>query len=196
MAMRMSAAPMLAAQVMAVCVGCSKTDSSGADPQGNPIAQGAIAQTPVAARSAEKSAIPVMTLGPLPAVCALVSDNDMTTSLGAVFAKDNAQPPDPNPSSSTCHYHHQELKLSVGTEPSGKRGYEKAKAVLPGGEDVPDLGDAAYFHHAQDSSDSMGILLVLKGGTLLTLRYDGFNVGRSKLAGEEKLLAAKLVPKL
>jgi hypothetical protein len=188
-AMRTIIAVIVAALVSAV-VACSKTDSSKASRGGGATAQGALPQD-TAVRSAEP-----MAAGQPPAACALVTDDDMTAALGAVFPRSVARTPNLDPAASICQYRNGRRVLTVKLEPVDPSAYEKAKDGLPGGEEIPALGDAAYFHLARNVRVAVGTLLVLKGSKMLTVAYGGFNMDKDKAESDVKALAARLAPKL
>jgi hypothetical protein len=120
----------------------------------------------------------------------------MIAALGVAYTKNPVQPPSPVPSISACHYHNGGLSLTVKTETSDKEGFEKTKSALSGGEVVPGVGEAAYFHATQNMSIVVGSFVALKGRTLLTLNYGGIGVSQDKALAAEKALATRLLAKL
>ncbi len=128
--------------------------------------------------------------------CSLTTEEDMTTALGQVFKKGPVQPPSPYATVSACRYQADGVSLGVRTETLDKNGYNMTKSNLSGGEDVPGLGDAAYFHALENMKVVVGTLLVLKGKTMLSLKYSGLGVEKAKALAAEKALAARLLPKM
>lgn len=184
-------AVVVAALVIAVGVACSKSDSSKASAG----ADGSSAQSVFAQDTAATAAEPIAA-GQPPAACALVTDEDMTAALGAVFPRITGRTRNTNPAASICQYRNRRVVLTVKLEPVDRSAYEKARDGLPGGEEIPALGDAAYFRLAQNVRVAVGTLLVLKGGKMLTLTYGGFDMDKGKAESDEKALAARLAPKL
>jgi hypothetical protein len=184
-------AVVVSALVSAVGVACSKPDSSNTS-----AGKGGSSTRGVAGQDTAAPAAELMAAGQAPAACALVTDDDMTAALGAVFPRITARSPNLDPAASICQYRNRRVFLTVKLEPADPSAYEKAKGGLPGGDEIPALGDAAYFRITQNVRVAVGTLLVLKGGKMLTLTYGGFDMDRSKAESDEKVLARRLAPKL
>jgi hypothetical protein len=97
---------------------------------------------------------------------------------------------------SACHFHGGGVSLTVRTETLDRSGFDATARNLSGGEAVPGMGDAAYFHAQQIESVVIGTFLVLKGKTMLSLTYGGMGMEKGKALAAEKALAARLLPKL
>jgi hypothetical protein len=179
--------------------GCSKKDApqSSATPGASASAQAVLASATAAVLSAARPAMPAATAGEAPpAACSLMTDDDMTAALVKVFAKKPFQPASPYPTVSTCGYHSEGLTLSLKTETLDRAGFNQTTSNVSGGEDVPGVGDAAYYHALENMNVVIGTFIVLKGKTLLSMTYGGLGMDKSKALATEKALAARLLPKL
>jgi len=170
---------------------CSKSDPSAAATvsSGRAPAASGFATSPVDSASSARVA------SESPRACALVADDDLKAAFGVVFAR-RPNPPSGYPTVSMCGYRSGLLSLNVRTEAVGREGYDRAKDLMNGGEEVSNVGEAAYFQPLQNAGAFIGNFVIFKGGTLLTLTYGGIGVDKESVRSSEMVLAARLLPKL
>ena len=135
-------------------------------------------------------------LGTPPPACPLATDEDLTATLGAKFSKTAEAPLHPNPLVSICQLKAEGVALTVRTESLERSAFDKDVQALGGGEVVPDLGDAAYFHAMKGTPMTIGTFLVLKGNTMLSLTYLAAGIEEATALAAEKALAARLLSKI